>query len=177
MAQDIPYSEIGEKPETFTAGTSISRMIDGLGYRYYWATEGLRTEDLSYDPGNGGQICSDVLTHLYGLSTTILNGVKSAPNIRPLVTDGIEWDDMRASTLHNFKQASDIIKQLSDDEVQGLKLVFQRGDLSSEVDFWHMLNGPLADAIYHVGQIVSYRRSTGNPIDPNVNVFRGKNRE
>ena len=30
------------------------------------------------------------------------------------------------------------------------------------------------DALYHVGQVVSYRRAAGNPIDPQVNVFLGK---
>jgi len=40
-----------------------------------------------------------------------------------------------------------------------------------------MLNGMISDCIYHTGQIVLMRRSNGNPIDPNVNVFIGKNRE
>ncbi len=177
MAQDLPYREIGDKPSNFTAGTSISRMIDGLGYRYYWATDGLREEDLNYDPGNGGQVCRDVLIHIYGLSTTILNGAKSEANIRPLETEGMVWEDTRASTLHNLKQASDIMKNLSEEQINELKLIFKRGERSSEVDFWHMLNGPLSDAIYHVGQVVSYRRSAGNPIDSKVNVFNGKNRD
>jgi len=37
-----------------------------------------------------------------------------------------------------------------------------------------MMNGPLADAIYHVGQIVVFRRANGNPQNPRVNVFMGK---
>ena len=33
------------------------------------------------------------------------------------------------------------------------------------------------DAIYHTGQIVSFRRTTGNPIDSSVNVFMGSYRQ
>ena len=50
-AQDkLPYDKIPDAPESYTAGSVVSRMIDGLGFRYYWATDGLRTEDLQYRP-------------------------------------------------------------------------------------------------------------------------------
>jgi len=43
QAQDmeLPYHQIPDHAETYSAGNIVSRMIDGLGYRYYWATEGL----------------------------------------------------------------------------------------------------------------------------------------
>ena len=50
MAQELPFSSIQPPAELYSAGTSISRMIQGLGFRYYWATDGLRDEDLSYRP-------------------------------------------------------------------------------------------------------------------------------
>ncbi|RMG65160.1 MAG: hypothetical protein D6722_16205, partial [Bacteroidetes bacterium] len=36
----LPYRAIPDYPETFTPGTTVARFLDGLGYRYYWATEG-----------------------------------------------------------------------------------------------------------------------------------------
>ena len=41
---------------------------------------------------------------------------------------------------------------------------------------WNFINGPLADALTHVGQINSFRRMAGNPV-PKVNVFKGLGRE
>ena len=38
--------------------------------------------------------------------------------------------------------------------------------------FWHIINGPIADAFTHVGQINSFRRLSGNPV-PKANVFTG----
>jgi hypothetical protein len=29
--------------------------------------------------------------------------------------------------------------------------------------FWHLINGPMADALTHTGQISSFRRLAGNP--------------
>jgi hypothetical protein len=38
--------------------------------------------------------------------------------------------------------------------------------------FWYIINGPLADALTHVGQINSFRRMAGNPA-PKARVFLG----
>lgn len=51
------------------------------------------------------------------------------------------------------------------------------GGKRSEFPFWNMLNGPIADALWHVGQVVSFRRSSGNPFNSKVSVFSGKVRE
>lgn len=176
-AQDLPYHQIPDAPETYTAGTVAARMIDGLGYRYYWATEGLTDKDLDYNPGNEGRKCSDVLYHLQGLSEVIKNATLKKSNIRPAIKDSMTWDQTRITTLNNLKTASDILRKLTDAEVTALKIEFTRGEKTSSFDYWHMMNGPIADAMTHVGQIVSYRRSAGNPINSKVNVFMGKNRE
>jgi hypothetical protein len=35
----LPYREIPMMKESYTAQNTVARMIDGLGFRYYWATE------------------------------------------------------------------------------------------------------------------------------------------
>ena len=52
---DLPYYQIPDAPEKFTAGNVAARVIDGLGFRYYWATEGLRDVDLTYKPNDSAQ--------------------------------------------------------------------------------------------------------------------------
>ena len=54
-----------------------------------------------------------------------------------------------------------------------MKVVFDRQGKISSFPVWNLMNGPLQDAIYHTGQIVSFRRTTGNPIPKGVNVFLG----
>ena len=44
----LPYYEIPAYPETFTSGGIAARVVDGLGFRFYWATEGLRESDLLF---------------------------------------------------------------------------------------------------------------------------------
>ncbi len=172
-SEKLPYAAIPDYPEAYTTGAVLGRLIDALGFRYYWATEGLREEDRSFDPGGDNRSPENVLTHLYGLSSTIVNASLGKPNIRPGVPAPESWEEKRKQTLLNFKKASDILKASSQEEVGASKIIFQRGENQSSFNYWHMINGPITDAIYHVGQITSYRRSSGNPINPTVNVFMG----
>jgi len=171
----LPFYEIPAAPDMYNAATVTARMVDGLGYRYHWATKGLRPEDLAFEPGNDGQNCAEVLEHILGLSRFILRTVKREVHDNTREYPELLWAQQREETLNNLKMASDILRETGD--VSESKIIFKRGEKTSELPFWNLLNGPLADAIYHCGQIVSYRRTAGNPINPNVSVFRGKTRE
>ncbi|MFT4760417.1 MAG: hypothetical protein ACI9XO_003298 [Paraglaciecola sp.] len=172
----LPYHQIPETPTEFTPENVAARMIDGLGYRYYWATESLREEDLTYQASEDSRTTAEVLEHLYSLSKTIVNGSKNAPNNRPAESEELTWEQKRAKTLENFKMASDILKE-SKANLEEMNIIFQRGENKSEFPYWNMLNGPIADAIWHAGQIVAFRRASGNPVNPKMNVFSGKTKE
>ncbi len=172
----LPYHQIPETPDEFTPENVAARMIDGLGYRYYWATEDLREEDLNYQPSENSRTATETLEHLYGLSKTIVNASKNVPNIRPAAPEELTWVEKRKKTLENFKMASDILKNKKADLAE-MNIIFQRGDNKAEFPYWNMLNGPIADALWHAGQIVAFRRASGNPINPKVNVFRGVTKE
>jgi hypothetical protein len=174
--EKLPYYEIPAAPEKATANGILARMIDGLGFRYYWATEGLVQDDLDFTPGNHGRKTQEVLDHLYGLSDMIKNTVAMQPNVRPREEKDLTWEETRRETLLNIKAASDFLRT-EKGSPEDYKIVFQRGEKTSEFPMWHLLNGPLADALTHVGQVVSYRRSAGNPVNPNVNVFMGVTKE
>ena len=177
MNEEIPYHQIPDAPETFTGATIFARTIDGLGYRFYWASEGLTEKDLNYDPGNENRSPKEMIDHFYGLSGTLINAVKKLPNIRPAEKVEMNFEEKRIATLKNLKAASDLLRANPNMDLSECKIVFQRGEKKSEFPFWNILNGPLADAIYHTGQLVSYRRSSGNPMNPNVSVFTGITKE
>ncbi len=177
MSDKPPYHQIPDYPLEYTASNVAARVVDGLGYRYYWATYELRDEDLAYRPSEDSRTVAETLDHIYGLTNTLLNAASKKPNTRSPRPE-MTWEEKRLKTLDNIQQASDLLKASTDDaELEEFKVIFQRGDRTSEFPFWNMLNGPLADAIYHVGQIVSHRRASGNPLHPGVSVFSGKTRE
>lgn len=172
-AQDKPfYYEIPAAPENFTAATVSARMVDGLGFRYFWATEGLVGKDLEFKPSEEGRTIYETLEHIEGLTRVVLNAVSKKPNGGGGPAEGISFSELRALTLDNIKIASEILKQ-DDADLEQFPIIFQRGDNTTEYPFWNLINGPLADALWHVGQVVSHRRSSGNPLPSGVSVLRG----
>ena len=175
MAQErLPMDEIPPPQSTLKAGDIISRMIQGLGYRFYWASKDLRTEDLSYRPSKDGASSLETLQHIYGLSLMILNAYSSTPNKRPLRALPEDYRFLRQSILTNLDQSAQLYSGKSEEEVHKMNVVFERDGKISRFPVWNLLNGPLSDAIYHTGQLVSFRRTTGNPIQKGVSVFLGK---
>lgn len=167
----LPYYEIPEYPETFTAGTVAARAIDGLGFRYYWATEGLRQEDLDFKPSDNARSSMETIEHIYGLSKMIVNSTLKKDNNKKEDEEELSFEAMRKATLINFKTAADILR--TSDDISQFKIIFGE----REIPFWNQINGPIEDAVWHCGQIVLLRRSSGNPFNSKVSVFSGKLRE
>ena len=161
----LPYYEIPEYPETYAAGTVVSRMLDGLGFRYYWATEGLRVEDLKFKPSESGRSSSETIDHLYGLSNFILNSITTEKSSD--IDETLTFEEKRKQTLLNIKEASEILRTVDD--------VSQFDN--DRFPFWNIINGPISDALWHCGQVVMLRRASGNPFNSKVSVFQGKLRE
>jgi len=158
----LPYHEIPSNPDTYSAG---------------WATESLGEEDLKYQPSAEGRTMDETLDHIYGLSLTIVNAPQSIVNVRPTDWSEMTFEQKREQTLMNFQKASELLKTGSPDDMEGYQVIFKRGENQSESPFWNMINGPIADAIWHTGQVVLMRRAAGNPINPKVSFFTGRLRE
>ena len=168
---NLPFQSIPEAPSVFNEATVVIRMIEGLGFRYFWATEGLREEDLTFDPGNEARNSFETVKHVYSLSNVILNAVSKQIN-QNSSNEGIDFESLRKKTLENLEKTVKILGENS--TVEEFQIVFNRGANTSSFPFWNLINGPIEDAVWHCGQIVTLRRLSGNPINPKVNVFLGK---
>ena len=163
--ETLPYYQIPEASSEFTPGTTASRMVDGLGFRFYWATEGLTEKDLTFKPNDSARTTEETIDHILGLSQVILNATLNKANgeKQPEMT----FAEKRKKTLEILLQASTILRESKD--ISQYKMIFGE----TEHPFWNVINGPIADAIWHVGQIVSFRRSSGNPFPKGVSVLKG----
>lgn len=167
----LPYYEIPEYPSEYNEGTVVARMIDGLGFRYYWATEGLRDKDLAFKPSDKGRTTAETIDHIYGLTKTIINSALKKTNIATEEAK-MTFAEKRAKTLNLLKQAADIFRETKD--LSQFSMVFQSGENVTKHPFWNQINGPIADALWHVGQVVTHRRTSGNPFNSKVSVLTGK---
>lgn len=169
--EKLPYYQIPKMEENYSAQNTVARMIDGLGFRYYWSTEGLRAEDLVYQPKGEGRSCQKTVDHLYDLSNMMLRLTKTVVKQEKEKSE-MTFAEMRKQTLYNFEALSNRIKISKD-----LAEFTAKKEGKITTPFFNVINGPIADAIWHTGQVASFRRSSGNPISSKVNHFTGTVRE
>ena len=166
----LPFYEIGEYPTEFSSTNVVSRMIEGLGYRFYWATESLLEKDLNYKPSDDSRSTFEVIKHIYDLSSAMVLTMEGKE-----VTydqDKLSYEALREKTLNNLLAVYQSLKDIKD--FSSLTIILNRNGEKMTFPFWNMINGPISDAIWHSGQVVMNRRASGNPINSKVNVFVGK---
>lgn len=172
---DLPFKDITVVPEKFTNETIFARMIHGLGFRFYWATEGLRGADLAFRFSKESRTTEETIDHIMGLSKMMLNAVQKLPNTKTEEDpSSLPYEVKRKLTLNYLKAISDSLL-VGNIKVQDVKILSKTKDGGlKETPFWNILSGPLEDAVWHVGQVVAMRRASGNPFNAKVSVLQGK---
>lgn len=169
----LPYAAIPDYPGEYSAQGITARLTDGLGFRYYWATAGIRDEDLTYRPGTSGRNFRETMEHIYNLSLVILNAARKEGNdTRTMPDSPVKVSELRQITLKNIATASKLLAASDNLEAHPVRFTSARGD--AEFPFWNLINGPIADAIWHCGQLAVLRRASGNPVDPAISFLEGK---
>jgi hypothetical protein len=154
------FYNIPDYPDYVSAGSILTRFFDGLGFRFYWATEGLSEPEYRFRPSEDCMSIGELIRHIWRLVNWINTSISDRSFERPDKTD--ETIDQILEIVYHLREFS---------------LDLSEKDLNeTEIDnrpFWHIINGPLSDALTHVGQINSFRRLAGRPVRK-AQVFTGK---
>ena len=152
--------EISGHPEVFSGTTVFARFIDGLAFRYHWATEGLRPEDYAFRPCADSMNLLELQKHMLHLVFMIKQTVLDAD-----VRERFASDDpkaLREAVLENLRIIREHLDELSDERFATHEVLRSSG---ARYPVWNIMNGPVADALTHVGQINSWRRlGTRHPV-------------
>ncbi len=161
--------------------TVLARLVDGLAFRYRWATHGLERGDLAFRPCDDAMTLEQLLDHVRSLARWMHVNVRAAKERRdpvpyPECCDGLADPDgdpatLVLQTLHALADLRGDVLELGDEGLDRVVLI--GGREPREFPVWNLINGPLADALTHVGQITSWRRILGKPV-PKHDVFRGR---
>ena len=163
--QELPFKDISQTPFELTATNTLLRMVEGLAFRYRWATENLSEENIKFRPHPTSMSIEEVNSHIFDLVDStyrVFGGEKQ--NKESLNS----FQEIREANLFLLQKLVTQLREMNDSE-----LVEMEKNTSRKLPFWYWINGPLADALTHVGQITSWRRIAGNPQLKGVNVFIG----
>ena len=150
MPDDLPFRCVTGYPPHASGPAAIARLLDGLGFRFYWATEGLAAEHYGFTPGSSCMRIGELVGHIWGLTNWVYIAVFGQGEPRP--ADALGQRSHILDMLHRLRER---FASLSDAELEAIAIDGR--------PFWHLLNGPLADALTHVGQINVFRRLAGAP--------------
>ncbi len=150
MNEKLPFREISTYPNAINGVGVITRMLDGLGFRFYWATEGLTERDYAYRFSKDGMSVEEIVIHILALVNWI--GLALKQDIIPQPSD---ISLVRNAILEKISDLRIAFSEMNEEELTEITL--------EEKPFWHLINGPIADAISHVGQVNILRRANGNP--------------
>ena len=159
--------EIAPPPAHLDGCRVLLRTLDGLAFRYHWANEGLRPEDYAFRPAEDCMSTHELVEHMLHLVFMIEQTIRNA-NER----GNFESSDPQALRNEALERLAGVREHLEtlDDAQLATHEVLKRDD--SRFPVWNIMNGPIADAFTHVGQINAWRRLNGNPTQ-RVNVFTG----
>ena len=163
--QELPFEDISKTPNDLTATNTLLRMVEGLAFRYRWATENLSEENIKFKPHPTSMSVEEVNAHIFDLvdsTNRVFGGEKQNK-------DSLNsFNKLRIKSLNILADLSERLKEMSDEDLSEIEK-----NTSRKLPFWYWINGPLADALTHVGQITSWRRIAGNPQLKGINVFIG----
>jgi len=141
MNMTIPYESVDEYPKKITGTSMIIRMLDGLGYRFRYATEALTREDYQFSPGQGCKTIGEIVEHIWGLVNWVCQSIFAEKAARPK-----DIESQRIHILELITKLRTYFESIDDSELTHIKIL--------KLPFWHIINGPLSDALTHTGQIL-----------------------
>jgi uncharacterized damage-inducible protein DinB len=163
--QELPFEDISKTPTELTATNTLLRVVEGLAFRYRWATENLSEEDIKFRPHSTSMSIEEVNSHIFDLLDSTFRVFGGEKQNKDSLTS---FPQIRKKSLLVLEDLSERLKKMSDEDLLEIEKKTSR-----KLPFWYWINGPLADALTHVGQITSWRRIAGNPQLKGLNVFIG----
>lgn len=157
--EQIPFHRMPDPHRAVTAGAVLGRLVESVGFRFRWATEGMRDADLPYKPAPDCMTHAELLFHIHDLLVSAGRTAGLPPE--PELPEPAPSDLLRARVLDLCVRLSGKLTSMSENELSGCT-----------PRLWNMINGPVADCLTHIGQVLSWRRLAGAP-PAAADYFRG----
>lgn len=164
---ELPFASVGPLPAgPPDAPGVLACLARTLGFRYRWATDGMAEDTLAFRPVEGSMDMAALMGHLCDLAWWLRFTLTEERAPRP----GAGVMGLRSATLEHLEAVSSALAEATPEALEELRIRRQDG---SEYPLVHVIHGPLADFLTHVGQVTSWRRIAGDPA-PAARVFLGE---
>ncbi len=153
------YHSIPAAPDEITAANIVCRMLAGMGFRFYWATEELTDQTYAFQPCEGARSIGETVEHIWDVLNWTYRALDPAGQAKP---GGAK--QLREGALELIAILEERFSTMDKEELAAIKILNR--------PFWLVINGPLSDVLTHIGQIATLRRMAGSPVAAS-NPFEG----
>lgn len=102
-AYELPYHVVPAPPDQYTSGTVLGHYMDGLGFRYRWATEGLSSQEMDYRICEAGRSIKETLAHILNIVTMVECAFTGETYEMPEREVTLGLAELRKATLHRIE--------------------------------------------------------------------------
>lgn len=160
-------SLLPDAPSEFNGVGVLTRLVDAIQVRYSIATSGLREEDKNFQATPESMSMLELQKHIARL---IMWSASSVGVKLPNPTIPESFDEREAYINELCQTLRNHLLSMDDDTLSKATIYLKRAD--THYSIWYLINGPLSDAIHHIGQMVTWRRISGNLV-PRMSPFTG----
>ncbi len=165
---DSLFRSLPPTPSNSNSGAILSRFIVAIGFRYQLATKGLTQNEEKFRPVEGSMNMIELLDHIY----KVLTWAYKAFDKNTTIDYSFETlEEYRNGTLEICEAFRKKLIDMTDQEIEQTEVYLKRIDTT--FSFWYLINGPISDILTHIGQINSWRRIAGNPVE-RISPFTGE---
>lgn len=135
--------------ELRTTRDALRHFLVALAYRFHHVTEGAPAGFGDLEVGGEVRSARRIVRHMTGLLAMTRDAFE--PGARREL-EPLPWEEERQRFLRELAALDRVLA--SDAEPRG------------ELELWRLWQGPLVDAMTHVGQLATLRRLAGDPVRP-----------
>lgn len=158
----IKYAETAEQ---VSGAAILARFVDTVKVRYQLATADLSESNKTFRATPESMSMLELQKHILLLLKWISKSVEGPTEKKPKAET---FEDFQTDIITTCDVLRDHLLTMDDEKLSQVKIYMKRTD--THYPIWFIINGPLSDAIHHIGQIVTWRRIDGNPV-PKVSPF------
>lgn len=162
MSTMIPHD-----PSVFNGSSVLQRMVEAILIRYTIAIKDMTDEAKNFRATPESMSMLELQKHILLLILWVSKSLDMDIEIKEKAETFSQFETQIKETTGNLSKH---ISLLTDEELSTKTIYLKRSDTYYSI--WYMIHGPLADAIHHIGQIVTWRRISGNPINQ-ISPFTG----
>ena len=166
------FDDISDLPADLTSAKIIMRMTDALAFRYRWATHNIPQSIADFTPSPACMTLNQLFQHIYKLSNWTREFFTGSPSNPPSNSPSQNPDpsqmtlaELTAQTLNALALLHNHLEKTTDAQLAKITD-------AENTPLLYMINGPIADALTHTGQIITWRKLANSP-PPSPNYFRG----